>query len=580
MAMMVITKFHKLIQSKLLWGGFLVIIVFSFVIWGTPYLFSGGKGGGRESGEEGMLYGKPVARADFYAAHQHVYAGIALSMGHKPNLPDGAEKMIRQSTWRRIVMLKEAEKLGLRTANPEVQSTIQSQPMFRDNAGQFSLGLYQTFLARSLGEMGFSEAFFEEHIREEITLQKLRMMMAQAVLPPPGDILRVFSLLQDTFQLEYVTLAPELVEKSVTVSPEMAQAFFERDRAHYTIPAQARAKYVFFARNDHTNGLPAVSDSDAQDYYDDHGDEFSEMIPATETNAAASATNAVEKAEPKMIKHRKEFETVKSAIVARIAQGMAMDRAEQAANEFVGLVAGDRSGKPLSFEEAAARVKTTVRTLAPFSAKEAPAGIAAGPDFNEAVFALSADSTENFTSPVRGEDGSYVATLVEKIAPRVPAFEEVRAAVTAEARAAAVSDALMAKAKAVREAGRRAGAKFVEAAKGLGLKPVVTPEFTLSKGLGDDPHSDLLMPAVISCNAGEFTDILPAGEGVLIVARLAQRRPADPALLPSLRPEIVQMLSREREREVVDSWEEALLKQAHFKDTAVAREKDDADDRS
>ena len=126
---------------------------------------------------------------------------------------------------------------------------------------------------------------------------------------------------------------------------------------------------------------------------------------------------------------------------------------------------------------------------------------------------------------------------MEKIAPRVPAFEEVRAAVTAEARAAAVSDALMAKAKAVREAGRRAGAKFVEAAKGLGLKPVVTPEFTLSKGLGDDPHSDLLMPAVISCNAGEFTDILPAGEGVLIVARLAQRRPADPALLPSLRPE-------------------------------------------
>ena len=36
MAMM-ISKFHKLIQSRLLWGAFLVIIVFSCVIWGLVW---------------------------------------------------------------------------------------------------------------------------------------------------------------------------------------------------------------------------------------------------------------------------------------------------------------------------------------------------------------------------------------------------------------------------------------------------------------------------------------------------------------------------------------------------------------
>ena len=36
MAMM-ISKFHRLIQSRLLWGAFLVIIVFSFVIWGMVW---------------------------------------------------------------------------------------------------------------------------------------------------------------------------------------------------------------------------------------------------------------------------------------------------------------------------------------------------------------------------------------------------------------------------------------------------------------------------------------------------------------------------------------------------------------
>ena len=36
MAMM-ISKFHKLIQSRLLWGGFLVVIIFSFIIWGVVW---------------------------------------------------------------------------------------------------------------------------------------------------------------------------------------------------------------------------------------------------------------------------------------------------------------------------------------------------------------------------------------------------------------------------------------------------------------------------------------------------------------------------------------------------------------
>ena len=34
---MMISKFHRLIQSRLLWGAFLIIIVFSFVIWGMVW---------------------------------------------------------------------------------------------------------------------------------------------------------------------------------------------------------------------------------------------------------------------------------------------------------------------------------------------------------------------------------------------------------------------------------------------------------------------------------------------------------------------------------------------------------------
>jgi len=67
---MLISRFNKLIRSRILWGVFLVIIVFSFVVWGT---FSGGS---REetARSPGRMYGKDVPAAEFHQAYQAVLA--------------------------------------------------------------------------------------------------------------------------------------------------------------------------------------------------------------------------------------------------------------------------------------------------------------------------------------------------------------------------------------------------------------------------------------------------------------------------------------------------------------------------
>jgi hypothetical protein len=66
MAMM-ISKFHKLIQSRILWGVFLIVIVFSFVIWGMVWPSE------MEEADRinaaGMLDGEPVSHGEFRAAY-------------------------------------------------------------------------------------------------------------------------------------------------------------------------------------------------------------------------------------------------------------------------------------------------------------------------------------------------------------------------------------------------------------------------------------------------------------------------------------------------------------------------------
>ena len=60
---MLIQKFHRLIQSKLLWIVFLSLVVISFVFWGAYSPRRGERD--REEIEAGELYGEAVPRIRF-----------------------------------------------------------------------------------------------------------------------------------------------------------------------------------------------------------------------------------------------------------------------------------------------------------------------------------------------------------------------------------------------------------------------------------------------------------------------------------------------------------------------------------
>ena len=79
---MLIGKFHKIIQSRLVWGVFAVLIILSFVVWGSaPYWAdSGDPAGGRAAG---VLSGREVTEADIREAQSHViYAALLQASDH------------------------------------------------------------------------------------------------------------------------------------------------------------------------------------------------------------------------------------------------------------------------------------------------------------------------------------------------------------------------------------------------------------------------------------------------------------------------------------------------------------------
>ena len=120
---MMITKFHKLIQNKLLWIAFLIVVVFSFVIWGTAMPNASEMAAANDAG---TLDGESVPYPEYQKARFNTYLALVLMTGRAINITPELEEELHTMAWQRLVSLREANKLGLTSSNDEVVGSIQN----------------------------------------------------------------------------------------------------------------------------------------------------------------------------------------------------------------------------------------------------------------------------------------------------------------------------------------------------------------------------------------------------------------------------------------------------------------------
>ena len=621
MAMM-ISKFHRLIQSKLLWACFLVVVVFSFVIWGTQVPEQNRQAA--EANAPGKLDGKPVEPATFRTAYMNTYLAVLMAVGRQINITPEIDEQLRTAAWQRIVTVQTAQKMGLTVNDDEVFEAIRSHEGFQAE-GQFNKGYYKAFVNNYLGQIGFTERQFESYIRQEILMQKMRILVNRAVLISPSDITRMFHSISDTFKIEYAKLTPELVEKEVKTTKEDARAFFDKDPTAFTIPELVKVKYVRIS----TVPLIAkvhVTPEDVQTYYDENMDDYladtnktdtaetdadKESVETEATADAASATGSTEVASadqpaaedagsdikmtftgatdvaaadtndvfaPVTVDSKyKPFDEVKQDISNMLIRKAALELASEKALELVVALTSDKDGNAPLFEDVAEKNGLLIERAGPFALRQKIEDIDAGLDFNRAAFNLTTGQDGYFSDPVKGSNYVYVIALEDRIPERVPTFDEVADEVLPIAREQAIADALSTKSKEIRDAADaavKAGKSFSEAMKAYGLETITTEEFTASSADEDDEYSPILLRGILTMNQGEVSELLPAHDAVLI-AHVAERRPGDPTTLESLKEQIISSIRRQNGRYVFDDMQQYLLKQAKFEPREMPQDTDD-----
>lgn len=547
---MFISKFNKLIRNRMLWGAFAFIVVISFVAWGTR---TGGRRGSQED-TAGKLYGKPVSNDQFRKEYFNTYLSMSLMFGRPLKVTDKLNDLMRKLAWRRMVVLHTAGELGLTVPADEVAGTIEQQPFFVEN-GRFNRERYQTFVQTFLARLGASEAQFEEQVREEILINKVRMLLAQAVWVAPLEIAQAFSQVYDTFVVSYVFISADDLRSKVKISDAEARKYFAAHQEDFKIPEMARVKYAAFpfSRFLDENGL---AEEALRSYYDENVEQFS-----------VKTTNGWSNPMP--------FADVEDEIREKLAFDNAMNAAGDKALDFEVSLAPDRSGNAPAFEAAAAAVAAAVQTSSFFSLEGKIPGLKVGLDFNQAAFNLRPTADDYFSHPIKGSNAYYIIAFDQRKEARIPEYEEVKGEVFAAALEEALNDKLNDTARYLHDTASAAikkGKTLGAALKSFGVEVVTTDPFSAKSGfpVDDEDLAYALTKNILTLNAGELSGVISLKNGAAI-AWVAARQPADHAVFQAIRNDLGLFIKRKRAETVFYEWQEYLLKQAGFEDHVLQK---------
>lgn len=540
---MLISKFNKLIRSKILWGILAITIAFFFV--GASVMSRGGCAGPqKDQTSEGILFGEPVKRDAFFVARFY-------EAGMRPLADNSKEALaaLRDRTWRRLTALRMAARMGITVTDDDIRSVITQDPTFQTD-GVFDR---QRYLGVLQSQIRIDPATFEDYLRQDTILRRLMAALQTATWTTPYEIRPRLAKLTDEVNIDYAIVPETLTpDDEVEVTEDAIQAYFETYRDSFRIDEQLKVRFVRFPIEPGADTVE-VTESEIDAFYADNIDDYTTVD-----------TNGTEIVQP--------LDAVATEIETLIRQRKARWMTKDNATRLVMALAPDRYGQASDLPAAAQAQGLTVMTSDWFTASQPIPGLEdAGLEAASAAFSLAPRDPERyFSDAIVGSNAVYVLADQDHRPARDPELNEVRDQVAAAAQIKAVQDARDAQVERMRNdliaAAADTSQYFVAAAQELGLSTATTGVFAVYEGLPEDtPYSAELMTHIIDAEEGTVLEATESDAGTLI-AHIAHRTPGDPAGADMLRPQFVQTMDRYRAAAVYDEWISRIMQKANFED--------------
>ena len=140
----------------------------------------------------------------------------------------------------RVLMLQEANRLGLKTTPAEIADVIHRIPAFQKN-GVFDFNQYEALLSRN----NLTSEVFEKDQGEALVLQKLQDMIMEGVTVTEADAKQWYDWQNTQINLNYLLFAPDHY-KDISLSDDDIGAYFKEHQNDYRTDPQVKVTLFVF----------------------------------------------------------------------------------------------------------------------------------------------------------------------------------------------------------------------------------------------------------------------------------------------------------------------------------------------
>jgi len=262
--------------KKIILSGILLVICGAMVITfipgglGSDLIGAPGKGVVAKV-DGGDVTVEQVRQATQQMVRQQMPQGSSANMSML--LPFFAQRAADQLITRQA-LVSEAEHLGLRVTPEEVQDDLQHgryAATFFPGGNYIGKQEYVDMLARA----NLTTLIFEEEVRKELLLEKLRALVSGSASVSEDQIHQQFVKENSKVKFEYAVIKQDDLRKGLHPTDAELKAFYESHKAQYnnSIPEKRKVKYAVVDLGKIQSGIQITHD-DFQAYYDQHRDQY------------------------------------------------------------------------------------------------------------------------------------------------------------------------------------------------------------------------------------------------------------------------------------------------------------------
>ncbi|MBI5233281.1 MAG: SurA N-terminal domain-containing protein [Deltaproteobacteria bacterium] len=417
----------------------------------------------------------------------------------------------------RILVVKEAQKQGVRVEDKDVQSAVTQIPAFQKD-GKFNEDLY----FRVLEQNRMKPAEFEDNVRQDILSDKMKAEVLKDVKVTTEEVRDHYTKENRKVSLDVVAVETLQYLKVVEVADEEAKGYFEKNGSRFMEPVRIKAFYARIRLND-VEKTVSPSEEDIKGYYERNIMEFQKQkeVKARHILIKRDAKPGVD---PKALAEE---------VLAKVKKGEDFAALAKKYSEDPG--SGPRGGDLGYFGQ----------------------GIMVKP-FDDAVFSLKKGETSGI---VETEFGFHIIRVEDIREPRLIPLGEAKKDIERSLRKQKSEEIILEKMEALKSAFRDIeDLKGLEdAAKARGAEPFTSPLISANDKAGELTMYDGLKKEAFLLGAGGVTGPIEAN-GAFYLVKLIERVDAH---LPSFEKTIEKVkveLAMEKARAVAKAKAEEYLK--------------------